>query len=402
MRNRFKIRRILVMLHFGGASGRDLLSGILDAIKPKMHWHTRILSAVGPNGASRLMDGIDGVITSERGDGAFREELKKANVPTVVIGQSETDFSGIAAPMAFVHNGDIAIGQKACRYFQSLGDFRSFVFLPAPEGTHWSEQREAGFRKALAASGRKHRSVRLAETDECDADNKRILDVIRSAEKPCAVFAAWDGRAAQALTVCAENGIKVPEQAVVLGTDDDELVCDHAVPPLSSIKPDHHKVGAMAVAELRRLFMSPAATRHVLHCPCKTIVERESTRPIAPMAQLVRRALKLIRERAAQGLVPADVADELGVSRRLLDMRLKQTENATLHELIARARLDAVARELKKSRLPIRAIAKKLGYGDIKRLERQFKARFGITMSAWRNARGKRRGDFNCPTCPRS
>ena len=137
----------------------------------------------------------------------------------------------------------------------------------------------------------------------------------------------------------------------------------------------------MAVAELRRLFKSPAATRRVLHCPCKTIVERESTRPIPPMSQLVRRALKLIRERAAQGLAPADVADALGVSRRLLDMRLTQTENATLHELIARARLDAVARELKKSRLTIRAVAKKLGYGDIKRLEQESKRPEQLTES---------------------
>jgi LacI family transcriptional regulator len=288
--------------------------------------------------------------------------------------------------MAFVHNDDTMIGQKAGRYFQTLGDFRSFMFLPAPAGTRWSEEREAGFREALAEFGHECRSVRLAEVEECDADNMKILGAIRMAEKPCAVFAAWDGRAAQALTICSENGIKVPEQVVVLGTDDDELVCDHAVPPLSSVKPDHHKVGTMAVAELNRLFKCATATRHAIHCPCKTIVERESTRPIPPMSQLVRRAIALIHERAAQGLSPMDVADALGVSRRLLDMRLVQAENATLHELISRSRLDAVARELKKSRLPIRTIARKLGYGDIKHLERLFKQRFDVPMGTFRES----------------
>ncbi|MCR5751181.1 MAG: substrate-binding domain-containing protein [Kiritimatiellae bacterium] len=374
-----------MLLHFGGASGRDLLSGMLDAIKPGMHWHTRLLDDVFPNDANHLMDGIDGVITSERGDAAFHDELKKRKVPTVVIGHSEADFAGIAAPLAFVHNYDIGIGQSACRYFQSLGDFRSFVFLPAAEGTRWSEQRETGFREALAASGRRCTSVKLSRLEECNEDNKSILDAIRSAKKPCAVFAAWDDRAAQALAVCAENGIDVPGQVAVLGTDDDELVCDHTTPPLSSIKPNHRKVGAIAVTELARLFKSKPSTRHVIHCPCKTIIERESTRPIPPMAQLVRRALKIIRERAAQGISPADVADLLGVSRRLLDIRLVQTEGATIHKLLSDARLDAVACELKKGRrLTIRAIAKKLGYGDIKRLERQFKSRFGKTMSAWR------------------
>ena len=77
--------------------------------------------------------------------------------------------------------------------------------------------------------------------------------------------------------------------------------------------------------------------------------------------------------------------DLLGVSRQLLDLRLVQTEGATLHKLLSEARLNTVASELKKHRrLAIRAIAKKLGYGDIKRLERQFKSRFGKTMSAWR------------------
>ena len=387
MANCFKVKRILVLLHFGGASGRDLLSGILDAITPKMHWHTRIMSGIGVGDAYRMLSGIDGIITSERGNDAFRAALERANVPTVVIGQSEADFSGIAAPMAFVHNDDIAIGHKACHYFQSLGDFRSFIFLPASKGTRWSEQRETGFRDALADAGRDCRSPRLTDIEECDEDNKRIQEIVCAAEKPCAIFAAWDGRAAQALTICAESGIAVPEQAVVLGTDDDELICGHANPPLSSIKPDHHKVGSMAVAELRRLFKSPPKTRRIILCPSKAIVERESTRPIPPLSQLVRRALTIIREQAAHGLTPSAVADRLGVSRRLLDLRLRQTENATIHELIVRARLNAVARELRKSRLTIRSIARNLGFGDIKWLERQFKARFGQSMTAYRAAR---------------
>ena len=385
MGSRFKIRRVLVLLHFGGASGRDLLSGVFDAIRPSMHWHTRILSGSDMVDPRRTLSGVDGVITSGLWSDAFRPELKKANIPAVVIGQAEAEFADIAAPLAFVHNDDIGIGQRACRYFQSLGDFRSFVFLPATEDACWSEQRETGFREALAASGRRCASVKLSSVEECDADNKKILDIIRSAEKPCAVLAAWDGRAAQALAICAENGIDVPGQVAVIGTDDDQLVCDHTVPPLSSIKPNHRKIGAIAVAELCRLFKSKPRTQHIIHCPCKTVVERESTRPIPPMSQLVRRALKIIRERAAQGISPADVAGLIGVSRQLLDLRLVQTEGATLHKLLSEARLNTVASELKKHRrLAIRAIAKKLGYGDIKRLERQFKSRFGKTMSAWR------------------
>ena len=126
MANKFRVKRILVLLHFGGASGRDILSGILDAIKPGMHWHTRILSGADFGDAERLLDGIDGVITSERGSATFRAALEKARVPTVVIGQAEEDFSSHAAPMAFVHNNDTSIGQKACRYFLSLGDFRYY------------------------------------------------------------------------------------------------------------------------------------------------------------------------------------------------------------------------------------------------------------------------------------
>jgi DNA-binding LacI/PurR family transcriptional regulator len=89
--------------------------------------------------------------------------------------------------MAFVHNDDTMIGQKASHYFQSLGDFRSFLFLPAPEGTRWSEEREAGFRESLALSGCKCRSVGLAEVEECDADDKKILDAseLRKSHAPC-------------------------------------------------------------------------------------------------------------------------------------------------------------------------------------------------------------------------
>ena len=391
MASRFKVRRILVLLHLGGASGRDILSGILDAIKPGMHWHTRILSGSNFDDVEGFLDGIDGVITSERGSAASRTALENARVPTVVIGQAEADFPSHAAPMAFVHNNDVSIGQEACRYFLSLGDFRSFLFLPAAYGTRWSEQREEGFRKTLDEAGRAYKVIRMEDVHECERDNAMILNAIRKAEKPCAVFAAWDGRAAQTLTICAESGIDVPGQVAVLGVDNDELICDHASPPLSSIKPDHHKVGAVAVAELKRMIKSSGRKRRILHIPCKTTVERESTRPLPPISGLVRKTMRLVAERAAQGLTPADAAIALGVSRRLLDMRLRQAEDTTLHKVISRARLDAMARELRKSRLSIRTIAKKLGYGDIKRLERQFKGRFNMTMGEWRTARAKAR-----------
>ena len=51
-------------------------------------------------------------------------------------------------------------------------------------------------------------------------------------------MAAYDIRGRQVLDVCRELDVRVPDEVAVIGVDNDELVCELADPPLSSVIPD--------------------------------------------------------------------------------------------------------------------------------------------------------------------
>ncbi|MBR6746098.1 MAG: substrate-binding domain-containing protein, partial [Muribaculaceae bacterium] len=46
-----------------------------------------------------------------------------------------------------------------------------------------------------------------------------------------------DHSAVAALTICKKVGVKVPDQAVILGVDNDEILCLGTSPSLTSILP---------------------------------------------------------------------------------------------------------------------------------------------------------------------
>ena len=89
---------------------------------------------------------------------------------------------------------------------------------------------------------------------------------------------SWDTRATQVLNLCQEARIKVPRQIAVLGVDNDELLDESCVPPLTSILPDHEKLGYAAARELATV-RSPLEAIHVrrLEHACELLSATDSS-----------------------------------------------------------------------------------------------------------------------------
>jgi len=172
----------------------------------------------------------------------------------------------------------------------------------------------------------------------------------------------------------------------VLGVDNDELLDESCVPPLTSILPDHEKLGYAAARALERLMAGrdPKDSKPFLIRPVK-VVERESAVASTPTAHILSRALDFIRKNAVKGIKVNDVAEELGISRRLADLRFQQFSGETINEAITRQKLDAVKKLLATTDRPIKVISESCGYTDHAYLKTLFKRRFGCTMREWRN-----------------
>ena len=384
------VKQVLVFLHMSGASGRDMLSGIFNYAKGGRMWslHLANASIKTSEEVNALIEkgNIKGIIAGEYCLPDAPRLLEDSGIPLVYIGsKGENDYSRTKA-ISYVHNDEPGIGSLAANTFMKLGRFQSFAFVPARPGVAYSDRRQAGYiqRLADAKAGRIEIFEPKAKAGTPD-DRADLARWLTSLPKPTAVYVAWDFRAIQVLEACRDAKISVPEHVAVLGTDNDELLCDSAEPPLSSILPDHERAGYVAAERLDALMRGRNPKPQTVFLKAKKVVERETTRSVTSSAHLVGKALAYINGNATKGITVVDVIKHLGCSRRLADLRFKEIAGTTILMAITARRMAELKRLLSETNLPINKVAARSGFSCIKRLERLFKSEEGISMHEWRH-----------------
>ena len=373
-----------------GTAGRDILTGIFYFTRSNSNWRTRLFQMPDeftPDAfRAEMAVGLDGIIASEPGPDETARLVRESGVPVSFIGDPGPILSERKDHIAFTRNDDEMIGRMGANYLASLGQRRSYAFVPTVSNQYWSASRLKGFKAALAA---KKANIEVFNSPGAAAGSREDLSALKdwlaALPKPAAVMASWDTRATQVLAMCKDAQIKIPNQVAVLGVDNDELLDESSDPPISSILPNHEQLGYAAARVLNNLMSGRHARSSApfLVKPVK-IVERESAVASAPAAHLLSRATAYIRKNAAKGIKVKDVAAFLGVSRRLADLRFQQFSGETINETITRHRLDAVKKFLATTNRPIKTISEECGYTDPSYLKVLFKRRFGCTMREWR------------------
>ena len=291
--------------------------------------------------------------------------------------------------LAFVGMDEEGIGSMGARYLLSLGAVNSYGFVASYRGLPWSDLRKRGFTETIRSSrnairtfdGPDDLSIAPGSVEDIAKLENWLLDL----PKPAALMADHDTRASQILECCRRLKLNVPQQVSVVGVDNDRVICDFTAPTLSSIMPDHEQVGFRAAEQLGLMMRRKSTSRvKVVKCPPKTLVVRETTKPVTPSAQLVHRALVYIDEHACDGIRVTDVVNHLGVSRALADLRFREVQNSTILEAILERRLKEVTRLLFTTHDSITRISLVCGFKNPKHLKRLFRQRFGTTMRDFR------------------
>ena len=384
-----RIRRVAIVLRMSGSAGRDILSGVFHFTRMHPNWHTRLFqmpSEFTPDAfLAESAVGLDGIIASEPGPDETAALVRDSKIPLSFIGDPGPVLSTRRNGIAFTRNDDDQIGRIGARYLVSLGAHRAYGFVPTTSRQYWSDSRERGFTEELKLRKAEPVVFRSPGAAGSREDLAALKEWLVALPKPAAVMTAWDTRATQVLNLCQEARIKVPRHISVLGVDNDELLDESCVPPLTSILPDHEKLGYAAARALERLMAErvPKDTKPFLIRPVK-VVERESAIASTPTSHLLSSALEFIQKNAVKGIRVDDVAKALGISRRLADLRFQQFSGETINEAITRQKLDAVKKLLATTDRPIKVISEACGYTDLAYLKTLFKRRFGCTMRDWR------------------
>jgi len=379
MKTTQKIRSVAVAAKLSDASWRDFLMGFFDYAKRETHWDIHVVQSADE--LQRAVSGCQGVVTGIEPDRKTQALLAKAGTPLVAIG-SEWKLAKKSHAVC-IRNDNEDIGRFCAQHFHTLGKFASAGFVHSNKDDDWSAARERGF---LGSFRDIEKSTFCSDAEPgSDKDMAALAEWLKSLSKPAAVMAAWDMRAVHVLRACRLARQKVPGQIAVIGVDNDPLLCDFSTPPLTSVAPDHMLEGQLAADTLNRMMRrrTTPTVAHILNT-AKKIEERESAKPISPVTSLIARAVAFISANAEKNIKVSDVANALGVSRSLLDLRFREFRNETISKAITRTRLESVKRLLSDTGLSIRAISAKCGFANPNHLKNLFKRHFGKSMREWR------------------
>jgi LacI family transcriptional regulator len=207
---------------------------------------------------------------------------------------------------------------------------------------------------------------------------------VRQLPKPLGIMAGNDIRGMQMLDACRLAGVAVPEEAAVVGVDNEELVCLVAYPPLSSVIPDAYRIGYEAAELLDLMMKGGRATELLRTIPPLNVAVRQSSDVTAIANPCLANAMRFIREHACDGIGVDDVLDHLAVSRSVLQRLFRKQFDRTILDCITGVRIARVKQLLTETDLPLTIIARRAGFNYMEYLSNTFRRQTGRTPSAFR------------------
>jgi LacI family transcriptional regulator len=268
--------------------------------------------------------------------------------------------------------------------------FRNFAFCGFT-GERWSAGRREGCLEALTGAGCRcavHESYwRGPLARGWDREQDRIARWVSRLDRPLGIVACNDLRGHHVLDACTRAGLAVPEEVAVIGVDDEELLCEMCDPPLSSVVPGAERIGHEAAALLDRL-MAGTEGRAVMELERRIeplgVTTRQSTDILAIPDADVAAALRLIRQRACEGLRVADVLRLVPLSRSLLERRFRKFLGRSPQAEIRLVQVKRIKQLLAETDLPLAEIAGLSGFEHVEYLSVVFKRLTGQSPGAYR------------------
>lgn len=380
------MRKVVVSLSADSHAMRESIIGVFNYVNEGHEWEVNIVSDLlgSRHGNASMAEvdkviskGVDGVITGFNVLTPGFRRLAESGIPCAFIDIPANWNPPGGAPIAILHNDDNAIGRMGAAHLYAKGRFQSFAFVCANEKNFWNTHRHRGFDIELSRHGIIPKTFK--------PERQSIDKWITSLEMPAAIMAVSDIHAVNVVETCKRLKIRMPDQVTILGVDNDELYCKSVKPQLSSIHPNHLKLGYLAARELNRLMQNQRPRPPVIVPPLR-LVERASTRGIPPAGHLITSALAYIDSNLGEHLSAKTIARQLGVSESLLRLRFRSSHGSTVHACITNARVNLAKRLLLKTNKSITQVSDESGFSSLQRFSHVWQETFGMSPSKWRQA----------------
>jgi LacI family transcriptional regulator len=358
-----------------------LARGILKYARLKPRWRVTV-GAASPDWMQTRPGPPDGLIAPIF-DKPMMLFARAAACPVVDL--SEVFWT---TPIPRVLPDDAAIGREAARHLLDRG-LRHFA-TAGFAAWNYAKRRMDAFAQAVAAAG--FACGRL-ENLHADERMRRVLPQasrgtvdawLRGLPKPCGVYAATDVVAAFCLEAAAGLPCEVPGDLCILGTNDDELVCEAIRPMLSSVRIPWEAVGYRAALRLDRLLNGKRMSLGPQWVAPRGVAMRASTDVVACDDEGVRKAVNFIRLHSNLPLRVTDVAGHVGMSRRNIERRMLAGMGRTVLQTIHAARLVRAHELLAETDMQVKTVASACGFSGPAHFSVVFRKAAGRSPSAYR------------------
>ena len=364
---------------------RERLAGIYRYAKGA-GWHVSVAEY------GRNFDSISDALKFWRPDGIIVEggytELEDFSqsafkgVPAVFC---DARASKMKRPYSGVAHDSSVTASLAAKELISLGR-PNYAFVGNLQPRDWSDQRRNVFAQAVATAGGRLDIFETMPVQDFDSYRERLRSWLKALPRPCSLFAANDATADIVLRLLRNMRIKVPEDIAVVGIDNDSLICENTIPTLTSVAPDFEKSGYLAAEMLYARMNDKGVKAELRTFSALQVIHRGSTRILKRKDDAIKKVLEFIREKAADGISPRDVVEQIGGSRRQTEYRFREFVGKSIGEEILAVRLETAKKLLADSSIPIGAVAERCGYSDDSLLRRAFKSATGLSLSEYRKS----------------
>ena len=380
--------RVALIIESSRAYGRGLLRGISAYAHAHGPWSIYVEPRAPRDPLPHWLDDWDGdaIIARIESKQMARKILAK-KLPTV-------DLRGLLMDLKvpLLETNDECVPQMAFEHLRERGFWR-FAFVGFVHH-NYSDTRCAAFTKIVRDAGFECRvyetprelqeAASWEEVQHGLVAEEHLPKWLQSLPKPIGLMACNDVRGQQVLNACREAGIAVPDDIAVIGVDNDEVLCDLADPPLSSVAPNTYQIGYEAAALVDRLLEGGKPAKKPTYIDPIGVVTRVSTDVLAIEDRQIAAAVRFIRDHASEGIDVDAVVDAVPLSRSSLERRFRAALGRSPHDEILRARLNRVKDLLVRTDYPLTAIAQMTGFEHPEYMSVLFKRKEGITPGQYR------------------
>lgn len=372
------IPRVLAVVDCSYTTDREFLSGVLKYMRTNGRPWQLELRLGREDDAPLHPDDYDGLIVKYSLAQRVPATTRK-RIPVVQLDGRKR----LKNAVAHVRADNARIARTAAR-FLSAKRCRSYAVIGTQTPLDWSSERLEVFRRELS------RQRLSAETYGAPEPPEDLARWLLRLPKPGAVFAVNDIRAREVLDACRRANLDVPGDIILLGVDNDELMCETSAPALSSIPLNIESAGYRAAERLARVLAGkPALSRIDIPYSGESVVERPSTDARTASDALVRRCCAWIVEHVEEPLGVPSLVRAAGCSRRHLEMQFRRTLGHSPADEIRRQRVThAVA--LLECGLSQTDAAARCRFTDASHMHRIFKSVLGKLPSEFQNHRNSR------------